>query len=256
MYEAVRSAGCIHAVSFSYRLWPAVAFAQQLLDDGAIGKVLQFHAQYLHEFALDPQTPLMWRGVAAKAGTGSLGDVGSHVIDMARHLVGEIVRVSARMRTFVNRRPLSAGSDTGIGKDVAVGSSDYGPVDVDDAAVLMVEFEDGTLGIIETNWMAAGHWGLSFEISGERGAIRFNWEHRTELQIRLADDPPELAGFRTIQIGPKHPEAAPYGPIPGFGMSQRDAFCITVHEVFDAVANNRPAASRIAATIVSAPAST
>ena len=107
---------------------------------------------------------------------------------------------------------------------------------------MLVELQDGTVGSIETNWMASGHNnGLIFEISGERGAIRFDWAHCTELLVRLADDPPELAGFRTIQIGPKHPEAAPYGAIPGLGMSQRDAFCMTVHEVLDAIVNHRPA---------------
>ena len=83
--------------------------------------------------------------------------------------------------------------------------------------------------------------GMSFDVCGERGAIRFDWAQRTDLLVRLADDPPDMAGFRTIPIGPAHPEAAPYGVIPGFGMSQRDAFCITVHEVLDAIANGRPA---------------
>ena len=242
MVEAVRSAGCVHAISFVYRLWPAVAFAKQLIDAGRIGKVLQFQARFLHEFALDPRTPLTWRLDADKAGSGSIGDIGSHVIDMARHLVGEIVGVSARMRTFIDQRPVPSDLGAGFATEVSADSSEYGTVRVDDAALLMVEFEDGTLGSIETNWMAAGNNnGLSFEISGERGAIRFNWDQRTELLVRLADDPPELAGFRTIPIGPNHPEAAPYGPIPGFGMTQRDAFCITVHEVLDAIVNDRPA---------------
>ena len=246
MVESVRASGCVNAVSFVYRLWPAVAFAKQLIDEGRIGKVLQFQARFLHEFALDPRTPLAWRLDEKIAGSGSIGDIGSHMIDMARHLVGEIVAVNARMQTFINQRPLpsslGAAGQRGFGSEVSGESSEYGNVRVDDAALLMVEFENGTVGSIETNWMAAGHNnGLSFEVSGERGAIRFNWEHRTDLQVRLADDPPDLAGFRTIPMGPNHPEAAPYGTIPGFGMSQRDAFCITVHEVLDAIAHDRPA---------------
>ena len=246
MVEAVRETGCVNAVSFVYRLWPAVAFAKQLIDEGRIGKVLQFQARFLHEFALDPRTPLAWRLDEKIAGSGSIGDIESHMIDMARHLVGEIVAVNARMQTFINQRPLpsslGAAGQRGFGSEVSGESSEYGNVRVDDAALLMVEFENGTVGSIETNWMAAGHNnGLSFEVSGERGAIRFNWEHRTDLQVRLADDPPDLAGFRTIPMGPNHPEAAPYGTIPGFGMSQRDAFCITVHEVLDAIAHDRPA---------------
>ena len=137
---------------------------------------------------------------------------------------------------------MGAARQRGFGTEVSAESSEYGPVRVDDATFLMVEFEDGTVSSIETNWMAAGHNNeLSFEISGEHGAIRFNWDDCTDLLVRLADDPSELAGFRTIPIGPKHREAAPYGSIPGLGMPQRDAFCITVHEVLDAIANNRPA---------------
>ena len=245
MYEAARSAGCVHAVSFVYRLWPDVTFAKRLIHEGRIGKVLQFQARFLHEFPLDPRTPLTRRLDAERAGSGSIGDIGSHAIDIARHLVGEIVRVCARMRTFIDQRPvpsgLGAARQRGFGTEVRTESSECGAVRVDDATFLMVEFEDGTVSSIETNWMAAGHNNeLSFEISGEHGAIRFNWDHCTDLLVRLADDPSELAGFQTIPIGPKHPEAAPYGSIPGFGMPQRDAFCITVHEVLDAIANNRP----------------
>jgi len=246
MVESVRASGCVNAVSFVYRLWPAVAFAKQLIDEGRIGKVLQFQARFLHEFALDPRTPLAWRLDEEIAGSGSIGDIGSHMIDMARHLVGEIVSVNARMRTFIDQRPLpsslGAAGQRGFGAEVSGESSEVGTVRVDDATLLMIEFEDGTVGSIETNWMAAGHNnGLSFEVSGTGGAIRFSWEHRTDLQVRLADDPPDLAGFRTIPMGPKHPEAAPYGTIPGFGMSQRDAFSITVHEVLDAIEHNRSA---------------
>jgi predicted dehydrogenase len=246
MYEAVQASGRLHAVSFSYRLWPAIAFAKQLIDDGRIGKPLQFHARYLHEFALDPRTPLSWRLNAATAGAGSLADIGSHLIDAARDLVGEIARVCAIMRTFVESRPLpaadSAGEERGFGVDTAAESGEHGRVDVDDATTMLVEFQNGAAGVIETNWMAAGHNNeLSFEISGERGAIQFNWLQNTDLRVRLADDPPELAGFRTIPMGPNHPEAGPYGSIPGFGMSQRDAFSITVHEVLDAIAAERPA---------------
>ena len=242
MVEAVQSAGCVHATSFVYRLWPAVAFAKQLIVEGRIGKVLQFQGRFLHEFALDPRTPLTWRLDVERAGSGSLGDIGSHVIDIARHLMGEIVRVSARLKTFVDERPVPSDLGAGFATETSEQTADYRPVRVDDACLLTVEFENGTLGTIETNWMAAGHNnGLSFEVYGECGAIRFSWDHRTDLLVCLADDPPELAGFRTIPIGPKHPEAAPYGPIPGFGMSQRDAFCITVHEVLDAIVSHRGA---------------
>ena len=140
------------------------------------GKVLQSQARFLHEFPLDPRTPLTRRLDAERAGSGSIGDIGSHVIDVARHLVGEIVRVCARMRTFIDQRlvpsGLGAARQRGFGTEVRAESSECGAVRVDDATLLMVEFEDGTVSSIETNWMAAGHNNeLSFEISGEHGAI-------------------------------------------------------------------------------------
>lgn len=245
MYEAVRQSSGIHQVSFSYRTWPAVGFAKKLIEAGRIGRTLHFHARYLHEFAIDPSVPLSWRFDAEKAGSGSIGDVGSHAIDIARYLVGDIVRVFAQLRTFIKKRPLPSEPNTPF--DPGIGSrgakpSEYGSVEVDDAAVLVVEFEDGTLGTIETNWMAAGHNNeLSFEVSGERGAIQFNWQHPNELLVQSMDDPEDLRGFHTVPIRPTQPEAAAFGPIPGLNMGYRDSFCIAVRKLVESISFNRPA---------------
>jgi predicted dehydrogenase len=246
MYEAVQEAGCVNMVCFMYRTWPAAAFARQLIQEGKIGRILHFHARYLHEFAIDPQLPLVWRFQAHKAGTGSLGDVGSHAIDIARYLAGDIDRVMGRMQTFVDRRPLiKEGSRAQFFRsddEAAPPPSEYGAVDVDDATAMLVEFADGAMGTIETNWMAAGHNNeLSFEVSGDRGAIRFNWQQANELQVCLMDDPQNLHGYRTIPLGPWHPGAERFGDLPGLGAGYRDAFYIVLREALEAISNGRQA---------------
>ncbi len=244
MYEAVCQAGVVHLVSFVYRMCPAVAFAKELIDAGKIGRILHYHGQYLHDFALDPNVPLTWRFDAKKAGTGSLSDIGSHTIDIARYLVGEVVRVFAQSRTLIKKRPLPSEENLvfGGGGDAISESSAYGEVDVDDVTQMLVEFEGGVIGMIETSWVAAGHSNeLSFEVSGERGAIKFNWAHPNEIQVQFADDPENVSGFRTVLIGPTHPGAEPFGPLPGLGMGYREAFYIALRELLESISQNRTA---------------
>lgn len=245
MAKAVHQAGCIHQVGFVYRMWPAVAFAKELIDAGKIGRILHFHSRFLHDYGLDPSLPMSWRFESRKAGAGSIGDIGSHAIDIARYLVGDIVRVFARSHTFIRKRLIPPAGitntfrrDEGEIQDL----SEYGTVDVDDATDMLVEFEDGTMGNFETNWAAAGHENeLSFEVSGERGAIKFSWRHANELLVQFTDDPENLNGFRTVIIGPMHPEAESFGPVPGLGMGYTDAFYIAIREIVASISRTQAA---------------
>ena len=245
MAKAVHQAGCIHQVGFVYRMWPAVAFAKELIDAGKIGRILHFHSRFLHDYGLDPSLPMSWRFESRKAGAGSIGDIGSHAIDIARYLVGDIVRVFARSHTFIRKRLIPpAGITNTFRRDEGEihDLSEYGTVDVDDATDMLVEFEDGTMGNFETNWAAAGHENeLSFEVSGERGAIKFSWRHANELLVQLADDPENLNGFRTVIIGPMHPDAESFGPVPGLGMGYTDAFYIAIREIVTSISRAKTA---------------
>ncbi len=245
MYEEVRAAGVVHQVAFGYHRWPAVMFAKELIESGRIGQPIQFRLQYLIDYALNPDMPLSWRFQKEKAGWGAIGDVGSHAIDLARFLVGEVSRVSAVSRTFIKRRPLPAEGDIsfGVASYQDAKPAVYGEVDVDDATSFLLEFDDGAIGTIDVNWMAGGHDNeVNFEVSGERGAIRFNWQHANEIQLYCAEDHPErLNGFRTIIIGPLHPGAVPSLTVPGLGMGFTDAFLIAVKEMVDAITAGRPA---------------
>ncbi|MFW6162576.1 MAG: Gfo/Idh/MocA family protein, partial [Planctomycetota bacterium] len=159
----------IHQVTFQNRFLPATLRARQLLDEGFCGPLFGFRASYLHAGYIDPQRPMSWRLDRAVAGGGALVDLGSHVIDLMRHLCGEVVRVSARCKTFIAQRPTADGGTA--------------PVEVDDVALLQVETAPGALGTIEASRLATGtNDDLTFAIHGAQGALRFdlmdpNWLH-------------------------------------------------------------------------------
>jgi predicted dehydrogenase len=190
MRDACARAGVKHMVAFNYRFVPAVRMAYDLIKKGALGKIYHFRAVYLQEWVMPHYgTPLIWRLDRDQAGSGALGDLGAHIIDLGRFLVGEIKSVSAMTRTFVDQRPLPGGRGTG-------------KVTVDDAFVAAVEFESGAIGTLEATRFAAGRKNYEvFEINGERGSIRFNLERMNELEVFwVTDQPKETQGFHTVSV--------------------------------------------------------
>ena len=159
---AARLSNVVNRMTFNYRFVPAILRAKELVDDGFLGDVYQFRAAYLHAGYLDPQRPRTWRLQMARSGGGALMDLGAHVFDLVRHLVGEIAEVNARLHTFIPRRP-----------DPSTGAP--APVDVDDVAVVQVRTARGALGVIEASRLATGVQDeLRIEIHGSRGALAFN----------------------------------------------------------------------------------
>jgi predicted dehydrogenase len=247
MFQAVREAGVISYVNFIYRKWPAVMLARQLIERGQIGKVTHFRAHFLQDYALDASLPRGWRMQRERSGGGSLGDVGSHLIDLARYLLGEeIVRVCARTKTFISERPpvraLGEAAFHG-GAANAAAPDQMLPVDVDDAADVVLDFESGALGVLQTNWVAAGHKiDIAFEVGGDRGSVRFSWQHGNELEVYLAEDAEgELAGYRTVVLGPQHPGGVGFWPVAGQGLGYSDAFLIACRDLFGALRDGRQA---------------
>lgn len=228
MHSAAVVAGAVHQVDFVYRKWPAIQHARELIARGELGELRQFRARYFHDYASDPAIPLTWRFVQSRAGAGSLGDLGSHLVDLSRFLVGEVTRVMARTFTYVRQRPLP----TSDGARAAA----LGTVDVDDAAQIWLEFEGGACGALETNWMATGHkTDLSFEVIGDRGALEFTWLAPNELRLYSDADPCDVQGFRSVIIGPQHRGAEAFWPVPGQGLGWDDAFLISVHDLLTAI---------------------
>jgi predicted dehydrogenase len=219
MADAVRDAGVASQVGFVFRKWPAVCLARELIDSGRLGRILDFRGHYFHDYALDSELPMDWRVDRNLAGAGSVGDLGSHVIDLARYLVGDVSRVFASTRTVIPER---------------APSHPAGPfrVDVDDAADCLLEFASGARGTLATSWMTAGHkTDVGFEISGDAGTVRFTWRRSGELMFYDHADPEEHQGFRTIYIGPKHHGAERFWPVAGQGLGYGDAFTILIAEL-------------------------
>ncbi len=165
LWQAVAATGVKHLCAFNYRFVPAVRLARRMIEAGELGEIHHFRGSYLQDWLADPAAPPSWRTDAEQAGSGALGDLGTHVIDQARYLVGEIAAASGRLRTFVPERG-------GI------------PVTVDDAFEAVVEFENGAVGTIEASRFAFGRKNaLCWEINGSRGSLRFDLERLNELQI-------------------------------------------------------------------------
>jgi predicted dehydrogenase len=240
MLDAVERAGIIHMVAFNYRRTPAVALARRYIEEGRIGRILNFRGTYLQDWSADPDSPLSWRFQKTVAGSGTVGDIGTHVVDMARYLVGEIAAVNAVVRTYIDSRPVQSG---GLDKLGAAEKHVAGPrakVDVDDEMLTLLRFADGAVGSIEATRNAYGRNNfLTFEVHGTQGSIAFNYEHRDELQVMFADDRADARGFRTVYTGPAHPYGDSLWPIPGLGIGYGETKIIECFDLMTAIATGR-----------------
>ena len=197
MYEAAEKAGVKHFLNHNYRRCPAVRLAKRLIDEGKVGRIFHWRGAYLQSWIVDPAFPLTWHLQQETAGYGPHADLGSHSVDLARYLVGEIRSVTGMTRQFIPERPLpGAAAGTFTAK---AGEGGKGKVTVEDASFMVVEFENGALGSFEVTRFAPGRKNHNvFEIYGEKGSILFDFERMNELQFYSAADPEYAQGFRTI----------------------------------------------------------
>ncbi|QDI91931.1 Gfo/Idh/MocA family oxidoreductase [Salicibibacter halophilus] len=239
MLEAVQNANVKNMVAFNYRKTPAVALAKKFIDEGSIGRILNFRGTYLQEFSADPNSPLSWRFQKDKAGSGALGDIGTHVIDFAHYLVGDISHVMSLTNTWIKERPVQSGGIDKLGT-VKLEDAEKQPVDVDDEISTLLKFDNGAIGSIEATRNAWGRQNfLTFEIHGEKGSLYFNYERRDELQVSFADDPDDKKGFKTIYTGPAHPYGEGLWPIPALGIGYSETKIIEIHDFFKAIVENK-----------------
>ena len=229
MYEAAEKAGVLHYLNHNYRRTPAVAFAKQMIEDGKIGEIFHWRGAYLQDWITDPQFPLTWHLQSKFAGAGPHYDLNSHSVDLARYLIGEVSSVMGMLKTFIKERPLP-GEGAGTFKSGSSGSSKE-KVTVDDAAFMVVEFENGALGSFESSRFASGRKNFNyFEIYGSKGSIAFNLERMNELEYLNLEDPPDEQGFRTIMVtNATHPYIAAWWP-PGHIIGYEHEF---IHAVKD-----------------------
>jgi predicted dehydrogenase len=236
MYDAVTAAGVVNMVAFSYRRTPAVVLAHELITQGVLGTIRNFRGTYLQDWSNDPDLPLSWRFQRDVAGSGALGDIATHVLDIARYLVGEVAAVSAISRTYIHDRPIAAGPDQLAGARKLTGAARR-PVEVDDEVLALLRFQDGAVGSLEATRHAHGRKNfLTFEVHGDDGSLAFDYERRDELQLYVASDPEDRRGFRTILTGPAHPYGPALWPIPGLGIGFGETKIIECYELLRAIA--------------------
>jgi predicted dehydrogenase len=228
--EAAQGRGVLSMVGFNYRRTPALAYARQLVERGALGELRHIRAQYLQDWIVDPEFPLVWRLQKDKAGSGALGDIGAHIVDLSQFLTGQrLVEVAGHLTRFVDKRPLPEAA-SGLS---ASGGSELGEVTVDDAAVFSGRTDGGALATYEATRFATGRKNaMRIELNGSAGSIAFDFEAMNELHVHDATVPAADAGFRRILVTePDHPYAAAWWP-PGHGLGYEHTF---VHEIADLV---------------------
>jgi predicted dehydrogenase len=224
MLAAVRASGVIHMLCHNYRRCPAVTLAKQIIDEGQIGEIHHYRGVYLQDWIVDPAFPLVWRLDQSRAGSGSLGDLLSHTMDLSRYLVGEPIEVSGLLKTFVSERPLP--EDPGK----------RGKVTVDDSAQALVKFANGAVGYYEGTRFAPGRKNYNrLEINGSKGSIAWDLERMNELDLYIENGP--LSGFRTISVtNAKHPYISAWWP-PGHIIGFEHSFTHTVYDFIRAIAD-------------------
>jgi predicted dehydrogenase len=236
MLKAVQKAGVIHMVSYNYRFVPAIQYAKKLIQDGMLGEIYHFRAQYLQDWIMDPGFPLVWRLRKDICGSGSLGDLMAHSIDLARFLVGEIKEVTGMMETFIKKRPLGEMSG---GLSASISGESFADVDVDDAVAAMARFENGAVGVFEATRFGKGNRnGNRLEINGSKGSIRWDMENMNTLQLYLEEDTQGMQGFRSINCTESvHPYGEAYWPA-GHIIGYEHTFINLMHDFMKGILTN------------------
>lgn len=223
MLEAAERAGVITQIGFNYLKNPMIALAREIVASGEIGDIVSFRGIHAEDYMAGGDTPWHWR-LDPAVGGGVVQDLGSHIIAMARHLVGPIVEVAAQTETVIKARPVSAGP------------TQVRSVEVDDIARAMVRFARGCSGTLEASWVSAGRkMQIEFELVGSKGALHFNQERFNELRLYQSEGIASRNGFRTILAGPEHSPYGAFCPAPGHQLGFNDLKTIEVRDFLLAV---------------------
>jgi len=243
--ERSAAGGTLAMVGFTYRRVPAIALARQLVAEGRIGTIRHVRAQYLQDWIADPAAPMTWRLDKDKAGSGALGDIGAHIVDLTQFITGErITTVSGMLETFVHQRPLPGDGTGALGTDASTGDG-MGTVTVDDAAAFLARFSGGAMGVFEATRFASGRKNaIRVEVNGSAGSLAFDFEDMNLLHLYDAEEPARTGGFRRIIVTePDHPYAGAWWP-PGHLLGYEHGFTHQVVDLVNAIATGaQPAPS-------------
>ncbi|WP_027961266.1 Gfo/Idh/MocA family protein [Halomonas halodenitrificans] len=229
MVAAAEHAGVKTLVGFNYVRNPASQLAREIIANGEIGEVIHFCGRHNEDYLADPTKPHDWHTFRETAGAGALGDLGSHILNMAEYLTGQsITQVCGQFQTVITERPLADGSG-------------MHPVENDDHAQALLRFDSGLIGSIETSRIASGRkLGLAYTVTGTKGAITFDQERMSELKLYQQEGPHGRRGFRTLLIGPEHPDYADFCPAPGHGLGYNDQKIIEIRDLIEGLAGRQP----------------
>ncbi|MGL4860723.1 MAG: Gfo/Idh/MocA family protein, partial [Enterobacteriaceae bacterium] len=229
MTAAARTAGVKTLVGFNYMKNPASQLAKEIISRGEIGDIVHFYGTHNEDYLASPETPIDWHCINELAGSGALGDLGSHIINMAHYLVGEISEVSGDLQTVISKRPDPEQP------------GQWRQVENEDQASALLRFSNGVMGTIETSRIACGRkMGLSYVVTGTKGSLSFTQERMAELKLYRHDDPKERQGFKTLLIGPQHPDYAPFCVSAGHGFGFNDQKTVEIRDLIDGIAADRP----------------
>lgn len=236
MVAAVKKSGVVNMVCHNYRRIPAIAQAKKMVDEGVLGDIWHFRARYAQDWAATIDVPLIWRMQKGASGSGALGDINAHIIDLGRYLVGEFDEVCGMMDTFIKERPLmaSAGKGQGIGGKSGKG---MGQVTVDDSALFIGRFKNGAVANLEATRFAPGRKNhIEIEINGSNGSMFFDFEDMNRLKFYDNTAPLDRKGFKDILVTQGngiHPYFGAWWPV-GHIIGYEHTFIHTVADFVDA----------------------
>ena len=239
--QAAEAAGVRTLVGYNYLCSPAVRHIRKLLDDGELGRLTYLRCAFEEDYMADPAVPFSWRCDRSRAGSGALGDMGSHAISLARYLGGEITEVLGDTAMVVPERAVAPpGADLQFGH--VEHPSEMRAVENEDIAHCLFRFASGVLGSMITSRTSWGRKnGPDLELYGTRGAVRFRQERFNEFELFRPDARKDDNGFRTVHCGPYHGEYGRFTPAPGHGIGFNDLKTIEVAGLLQAIAADGPA---------------
>ncbi|RMQ40807.1 Oxidoreductase, N-terminal:oxidoreductase, C-terminal [Pseudomonas cichorii] len=222
MRRSAQAAGVVTQVGYNYQHNPMIGLAKEMIETGELGEIISFQGEFSEDFMGDPNSPWSWRCEAEHAG-GALADLGSHLLAMARYLLGDIEAVCADSNTVHRQRPATHGS------------SEQRPIAVDDQTHALLRFASGARGTFSSSWLKHGYKNhLSFEISGTKGTLAFDQERLNELRL-YRPGAPGRDGFQRILAGPSQPGYAAFCPAPGHQLGYNELKALEVHSLIQAV---------------------
>ena len=240
IYADAQRAGVLTGVGYNYRWAPVVQYAHQLISDGKLGTLTHYRGRFFAGYAAHPRAVLSWRFQKEIAGLGTLGDLISHVVDMAHFIVGGIDSVVSQQETFIPQRPVAA---AGTGTHFTLGSDGkMEAVTNEDYVGALVRFENGVRGTLEACRVINGpKCEMAFEVNGTEGALRWNFEQMNELEVYLPNENGSTDGYTRILSGPSHPLHADFNPGPAVGLGYDDLKTIEAYQFLQAIHAGRQA---------------